>query len=349
MSVFKRISQSVAAATVGLLVLTSVLTVAAAPASAQSFFQNLFGFLAPKKPAATKPANRPPAASRKSIPWVGSKEDRDEIRRSRNHNRANAGYGHGGTGGYRTVCVRTCDGYYFPISSGVSSSKFNEDAKTCESRCGMTAKLYYLGKSSDDIAGMRDLDGNTYNSLKTAFAYRKKLKDGCTCRPMPWSAAERARHKRYEVYADYMKLQKKRDAKEQAAREARILELARQRQEREKQKAMANAEAAVRDAARDDEKTGVGVLADEIAAADIMGPHPDRTVSNTDQTIQPVALPVKPQARRNKLRTRRISGARSYNAQRPQKRKSKPKPAMGLGGLFGGGGGSQKYSWPGDR
>ena len=36
-----------------------------------------------------------------------------------------------GDGTFRTLCVRTCDGYYFPISFSTTSDQFREDAHTC--------------------------------------------------------------------------------------------------------------------------------------------------------------------------------------------------------------------------
>ena len=36
-----------------------------------------------------------------------------------------------GGGTYRTLCVRTCDGYYFPISFKVTRAKFNTDSIAC--------------------------------------------------------------------------------------------------------------------------------------------------------------------------------------------------------------------------
>jgi hypothetical protein len=39
----------------------------------------------------------------------------------------------GGT--FRTVCVRTCDGFYFPISYTTSPDRFREDEQTCQRLC----------------------------------------------------------------------------------------------------------------------------------------------------------------------------------------------------------------------
>jgi|GEM_PF-3582324 len=102
------------------------------------------------------------------------------------------------TGGYRTVCVRPCDGYYFPINFAVGRGHFSRDAKTCRSKCGDEAKLYYMPTRGTPGA-LRDLRGEFYAKTKTAFLYRKKRVKGCACRPSPWSQSEIYRHKLYEL------------------------------------------------------------------------------------------------------------------------------------------------------
>jgi hypothetical protein len=44
---------------------------------------------------------------------------------------------------YRTVCVRLCDGAYFPVSEVVSPQGFLADEQKCQSSCGVPAKLFY--------------------------------------------------------------------------------------------------------------------------------------------------------------------------------------------------------------
>jgi hypothetical protein len=100
-------------------------------------------------------------------------------------------------GGFRTLCVRVCDGYYWPVSASVPRGKFYRDARLCQSSCDAEARLFYLPQPSDAIEQATDLSGRAYGRLETAFAYRKALVGGCSCRPAPWTAAEIARHKTY--------------------------------------------------------------------------------------------------------------------------------------------------------
>src|SRR6185503_12233703 len=44
---------------------------------------------------------------------------------------------------YRTICVRLCDGYYFPVSFSTLPNHFQRDAQQCQSQCAAPAELYY--------------------------------------------------------------------------------------------------------------------------------------------------------------------------------------------------------------
>lgn len=99
--------------------------------------------------------------------------------------------------GRRTMCVRLCDGYYWPMKRGGTNNSLMTDSQKCESQCSSGARLFVLRTSTDNVAGMRDLRGKPYSSLKNAFAYRKTFNPSCGCRPEPWSERAKLRHKRY--------------------------------------------------------------------------------------------------------------------------------------------------------
>jgi hypothetical protein len=87
----------------------------------------------------------------------------------------------GGT--YRTLCVRTCDGYYFPISYSTVPGKFAEDEALCRRLCPATeAALYSHRNPGEDIARAVSLSGRSYSDLPTAFSYRKVFNAACSCR-----------------------------------------------------------------------------------------------------------------------------------------------------------------------
>lgn len=100
---------------------------------------------------------------------------------------------------YRTMCVRLCDGFYFPISFGVLRGSFYRDNRACMKRCDGKVRLFYYPSAGASIENMIDLSGRAYRSLPNAFRYRKALVAGCTCRAAPWSAEEETRHSEYAL------------------------------------------------------------------------------------------------------------------------------------------------------
>ena len=92
--------------------------------------------------------------------------------------------GYSGNGTYRTLCVRTCDGYYFPISFSTTSEYFPADARSCEALCpGTEARLFYYPNPGGGPENMTSITGEQYTSLPTAFQYRTSIDSACTCRP----------------------------------------------------------------------------------------------------------------------------------------------------------------------
>ena len=87
----------------------------------------------------------------------------------------------GGT--YRTVCVRSCDGYYFPISFETSPDHFREDEQTCQRMCpAAEVQLYTYHNPGEEMTQAVALNGRLYTELPTAFQYRKALSSACSCR-----------------------------------------------------------------------------------------------------------------------------------------------------------------------
>jgi hypothetical protein len=91
----------------------------------------------------------------------------------------------GGNGTVRTLCVRTCDGFYFPVSFSTTKDHFSKDAAACTALCpGAEAKLYFHSIPDEEPEQMVDLAGNTYMSSPNAFKYRvngARSTPGCSC------------------------------------------------------------------------------------------------------------------------------------------------------------------------
>jgi Protein of unknown function (DUF2865) len=94
-------------------------------------------------------------------------------------------------GTYRTLCVRTCDGYYFPVSYSTVPSKFAEDEQICRRQCpAAEVALYSHRNPGEDVSRAVSTSGRLYTDLPTAFSYRKQLNAACNCRLPGQSWAE---------------------------------------------------------------------------------------------------------------------------------------------------------------
>lgn len=92
-----------------------------------------------------------------------------------------------GHGNLRTVCVRTCDGGFFPISSGATPLDFRRDQKVCAMMCPKTeTELFYHSLTGTPETGdmTSTVTGRPYSTLTNAFAYRTRARaegDSCGC------------------------------------------------------------------------------------------------------------------------------------------------------------------------
>ncbi|MBI1383311.1 MAG: DUF2865 domain-containing protein [Rhizobiales bacterium] len=100
-------------------------------------------------------------------------------------------------GTYRTVCVRLCDGYFWPISFTTGRGNFRADEQACASSCAAETKLFYYANPGQEPEDMVDLRGRPYSKLRTAFQYARQQVPSCKCRPDPWEAAAQQRHARF--------------------------------------------------------------------------------------------------------------------------------------------------------
>lgn len=100
---------------------------------------------------------------------------------------------------YRTVCVRLCDGAYFPVSFATTPDRFATDERQCQSRCRSAARLYVYKNPGESPAQMVDRFGNPYSDLASAFAYKSSYAASCSCRSNPWEQLAQDRHRLYAL------------------------------------------------------------------------------------------------------------------------------------------------------
>ena len=177
--------------------------------SAQSFYDKVFGhtqpgynptysksrYVAPKKTSLSFQKDRKAYA----IGRVGSLKNQSQKKRDfyRVDRSGNKWFSSGGST-YRTMCVRQCDGYYFPVSFSTTRDNFKKDAATCKSSCGLPASLYVYPNPGSDIDQMVSYKtGRKYTDLKNALLFKTKFVPSCRCKPEPWSQASKEQHQKY--------------------------------------------------------------------------------------------------------------------------------------------------------
>lgn len=85
---------------------------------------------------------------------------------------------------YRTLCVRVCDGSYFPISFSTTEAQFGTDAGVCQARCpGQQVELYVHRSTFETVEQAVSLTGSPYSLLENAFAFRETYNPECGCGP----------------------------------------------------------------------------------------------------------------------------------------------------------------------
>ncbi len=86
-------------------------------------------------------------------------------------------------GGSKLVCVRTCDGGFFPLAASARRGGSEGMAEMCQALCPNVETKPYSYYSSGDIDQAVALDGAPYKSLPNALKFRTKFDPTCTCKP----------------------------------------------------------------------------------------------------------------------------------------------------------------------
>ncbi len=136
------------------------------PQQPRGFFESLFGGAEPQRPAALPPP--PPAPS--------------------NGDSEAGGDGHS-RGGSQAVCVRTCDGGFFPLAQ---SARHGGDALTemCSALCPGTEAAVYTRNPNAEIKTAVSLDGHPYMDMPNAMKFSKSVTPTCSCQPAGKTWAE---------------------------------------------------------------------------------------------------------------------------------------------------------------
>jgi hypothetical protein len=91
---------------------------------------------------------------------------------------------------YKTVCVRTCDGFYFPVSYATTPARFGDDEQTCKALCPAAEATLFTYRNNEDMTRAVSVNGQPYSSLPNAFKYRQAFNPSCSCKAQGQTWAE---------------------------------------------------------------------------------------------------------------------------------------------------------------
>jgi hypothetical protein len=94
-------------------------------------------------------------------------------------------------GGSQAVCVRECDGGFFPLNLSVRQSDPDQLTGLCQALCPNAAVSVYTRSPNQEINTAVSLDGDTpYSDLPNALRFETNFDPACTCKPAGQSWAE---------------------------------------------------------------------------------------------------------------------------------------------------------------
>ena len=83
----------------------------------------------------------------------------------------------------RPVCVRQCDGYFFPLPAASGPTTGADEEAACRALCPSgSVALYFLPARSDRIEDAANARGESYSALPAALRYRSAAAPACGCR-----------------------------------------------------------------------------------------------------------------------------------------------------------------------
>jgi hypothetical protein len=155
-----------------------------------SFFEELFGVEAPDRTTGLREVPVGPPDSEPLDPNDGDQPAEERPR-----------------GGPMAICVRDCDGGFFPITYSARSSNLDDLNALCKAMCpGVEAKLYTQSQWKG-LESAVSINGEPYSDHPNALKFQKSYDPACDCKPAGKSWVE--------ALADAEKILAERNAKDQ--------------------------------------------------------------------------------------------------------------------------------------
>jgi hypothetical protein len=94
-------------------------------------------------------------------------------------------------GGPRAYCVRTCDGFFFPMGPATAGSARDAQQASCNAMCPGAETVLYSVARQGTIEDATNARGQPYTALRTAFRFRQSIDRTCSCQSMATSGLAR--------------------------------------------------------------------------------------------------------------------------------------------------------------
>ncbi len=93
--------------------------------------------------------------------------------------------------GGKAVCVRSCDGAFFPVSYSAGAGRLDQLADLCRALCPNAEVTLYTYPVNGEIEQAVSINGARYMDSPTALRYRKTFDSSCACRRrgQTWASA----------------------------------------------------------------------------------------------------------------------------------------------------------------
>lgn len=95
-----------------------------------------------------------------------------------------------GRGGSQALCVRTCDGGYFPLSISARQRDSEDLQQLCTALCPGTEAKLFTRVPGREVTSAVSIEGDAYANLPNALKFEKSFDKACTCKPADKSWAE---------------------------------------------------------------------------------------------------------------------------------------------------------------
>ena len=132
----------------------------------KNFFEELFGLDASEDPPELR-QQTPRYPGIPPEPWLVEEETENE----------------GRLGGSTAICVRDCDGGFFPAGFYANSSNLDDLDRLCRALCPNTSVKLYTRSQWRSLDDARSIDGARYAEHPNAYKFQSSYDPACACKP----------------------------------------------------------------------------------------------------------------------------------------------------------------------